>query len=173
MISKSELYFNSMKYSQIHLNDFETFDNFLFGVGERDWSTFLDDEGYFIPPITHPVSITQHQLCHYAYWMTIAKNDLTIKPRIRYGTYVPHSCYACKYASFFISDAKLCRFCPLVRDTSQHNCGIEYSHYLDCSYVKSYEVSEWAEKIAKMTWKNPKLDDISEPGSSDQNTNYN
>lgn len=167
MIRKSELYFNSMKYSQIHLNDFETFDNFLFGAGEKDWGTFLDDEGYFIPPITHPVNIAQHQLCHYAYWMTIAKNDLTIKPRIRYGTYVPHSCYACKYAYFLSPDfADLCRFCPLVRDTSRHNCGIEYSHYLDCPYVKSYEVSEWAEKVAKMIWKNPKLDSIADPWMS-------
>lgn len=169
MINSDELYFNSRTYSHINLNDFASFDHFLFGVGEKDWRTFLDvdsDYYYFIPPITNPVGIVQHQLCHYAFWMTIAKNNLKEKPRITEGAHVPSTCYACKYANLLTESAILgsaiqtmdhiCNFCPLKKDSHHSRCGDEYYHYMHCTRTSQLnEASEWAEKIAKIIWKNP------------------
>lgn len=157
MVTRDELYFNSLPYSQIKLNDFMSFDYFLFGAEKRDWATFLDFDGNFIPPIANPISIVQHQLCHYAFWMTIAKNNLYRKPRIPYGAYVPSLCYACKYADLVAPSVDQCNFCPLERDTSFHCCGKEHSSYMDCTLSDSSEASKWAAKVAKMIWRNPIL----------------
>lgn len=157
MPHSNKLYCISMPYSQIHLNNFTSFDHFLFGVEEKDWRIFLD-EGYFIPPIANPVNIAQHQLCHYTYWMTIAKNNLKDKPRIVHGAYVPSLCYACKYADLLAKSADICSFCPLETDSRRFKCGKEFSNYINCTRDKSFtsnEASEWAEKIAKIIWKTP------------------
>lgn len=57
------------------LNDFESFDKFLFNNEEPNWHKFkvlLNNRRYFLPPIEEPKEIEEYQLCHYAYWMCIA-----------------------------------------------------------------------------------------------------
>lgn len=137
--------------SQITLNDFESFDNFLFGDEKRDWGTFFDYDGCFIAPITNPVSIVQHQLCHYAYWMTIAKNHLSFKPHIVTLGHVTQLCYACKYAQMisYVS-CKQCSVCPLKTDKYINRCGSEHWNFIHSSTPEDKEI--WAEKIAKIIW---------------------
>lgn len=140
----------------IHLNDFDSFGHFLFGDEERDWKTFLTNEGYFIPPIANPIDIVQNQLCHYAYWMTISKNDLARKPYITTITPIPSLCFACHYASLVTPYPiiNICHFCPLEKNTEHSICGEE--HYIwKCSNPYDSSRSYLAERIAKMIWKNP------------------
>lgn len=160
----SELYFNSMPIIHIHLNDFISFDNFLFGNWERDWTKFLDEDEYFISPIANPVNIAQYQLCHYAYWMTIAENDFRVKPCIISASLNINTlmCYACAYAKKISPNANICHSCPLKKDPGKHKCGFEYSQWMCCLCENPRDAQNWAEKVAKMTWKNSVCDDISE-----------
>lgn len=143
--------------SQIRLNDFASFDNFLFGAGKRDWRKFLDKDEYFIPPIDSPADIVQYQLCHYAYWMTIAKNNFESKPGIIGMSEVLYSCYACAYAQEAATAHGLmwrCILCPLKRRSRDRGeCGDEYFWFKNVTFIEAKP--NWAEKIAKMTWEIP------------------
>lgn len=143
--------------TRIALNDFVSFDNFLFGDKRRDWSTFLNCDDDFISPIAVPTDIIQNQLCHYAYWMTIAKNNLREKPWIISADHIYYSCYACYYATAMTRGAflSICEMCPLKKERFAPQCGNEYRRFKNA--LSDEERSEWAEKVAKIIWKEPKF----------------
>lgn len=100
---------------ELSLNDFETFNRFLFGEKEHDWRCFLvfeDGASSFAPPIMYPDTIEEYQLCHYAYWMTIAEHPwLKTTPPILAPGPVRHGNYDCEYVDRM---GKACRGCPVI-----------------------------------------------------------
>lgn len=151
-----------MDTSSLKLNDFESFENFLFSEEERKlpedekWKKYVISDNtrilakhYFIAPI--PTSelkrIEEYQLCHYAYWMCISiftpmskMNFWTENNKIPSGR-----CYACAYANTCSTG---CTSCPL------------QNHIFDCippyidwgEYYSTNACAACAIKIATWPW---------------------
>lgn len=142
---------------KLNLNDFDSFDAFLFNGKNPNWGKFYDREtDIFIPPIYRPMTLPEYQLDHYALWMVISSFCLTKKP---YFTFfiemLINGCYACHYKFYHEPYIYSCKNgCPLVLD-DYAQCGTAYSDYMREStiYGATARLKDAAEQIAKLKWR--------------------
>jgi len=144
-----------MTKPDIHLNDFGSFDRYLFGDGDVDWEKFSHwrNVGWiFTPPILRPISKVEYQLDHYALWMTIAHNNPLIKPIFSDNAVRPYSrCYACQYKRDKYGVNKYClRYCPLI-NVEAFYCIKPYREWGDTD-DEDYAAQQ-AEIIARIPWR--------------------
>lgn len=152
----------------VKLNDFETFNRILFNEKEMKlpekerWKKFYD--GYFvtIPIPMKPVTIEEHQFCHYVYWMSIWANKLIYKPNIRrrFGTgkdsdegmRIISKCFACAYRYRTPGNCPIADF-----DCSYHNNYVKkcrpYMRWID------YGDTSAAYDVAHLLWGEENNDD--------------
>lgn len=153
-----------MSQKELTLNDFEAFDQYIFGTDERDWTKlYKKHSDTFIPPIEIPLTEEEFQLNHYALWMVIAHCDLRSKPHFDASTlYTFRSkCFACEYKKLIDnnSEAKTCSLnCPLTSLT-KNSCA---SAYLEWTYARRFynesaDVFRLATEIAKIPWREIKI----------------
>lgn len=147
-----------MTTEELKLNDFEGFDQFLFGDEEHNWRYFLffvDGANCFCPPITCPKTVAEYQLCHYAYWMTVAEYPwLKAEPPILAINPVQYGNYACEYTD---KTGEVCRDCPIIDEKYGGLTCTAPNHPLE-KWLKSLENEEMrrdhALECAKIEWKN-------------------
>lgn len=145
-----------MNKPKIYLNDFESFDRYLFGDENANWSKFYHfREHYswmFTPPILWPVNEVEYQLDHYTLWMTIAYNNPLLKPIFDDVSTEPFCrCYACSYKlRRYGANGKCVPHCPLTC-AEKGNCVKIYREWSD-THDKEY-ASRLAIDIARIPWK--------------------
>lgn len=144
-----------MNQPEIRLNDFESFDRYLFGEGAVNWEKFYHVVGYswiFTPPILHPVTEAEYQLDHYALWMAIARNSPFKKPIFSDDAVRPfYRCYACQYKRDKYGANKACLlYCPLI-NAEELNCVEPYRKWAntDDEEYATYQ----ATCIARIPWR--------------------
>ena len=140
---------------ELTLNDFEGFDRFLFGEGERDFiSRFLikkDGLSFFDPPIRFPRTIEEYQLNHYALWMSIAHIGGMQKLPVKTSTGIETTCYACLYADTV--RARSCSVCPIKdRYMKDGTCGEAYT-YWNVFKNSGRRAACYAKKVATLEWR--------------------
>lgn len=147
---------------KLKLNDFDSFDAFLFGGKTPDWRRFYDKEmDTFFPPIDYPTHIAEYQLNHYTMWMVVSTFALWDKPYHFNGGHIPVArCYACDYKRRYGYQGSCeCR-CPLVLGGYVSGCGKPYTTYVDltaqrdpCDPLSVSLVEQAAEQVARMKWR--------------------
>lgn len=139
----------------LKLNDFEGFNRYLFGEEEPDWSTlYITNDDMFIPPIAYPNTEAEHQLCHYALWMTMSKCTPEWKPNI-FGV-IRNRCYACEWKKRCGHLNDSCdAFCPFTSiQPSTCDPALEEWVKLDRrTYKDLLYFRKLAEKIARIPWR--------------------
>lgn len=152
----------------IKLNDFASFDRYLFGMKGPNWGLFYNKtDDLFTPPIEHPKTEVEYQLNHYTLWMVISHFHLRHKPRFSFAHQPRLKCYACGYKLRY-GNRKNVRlscagYCPLaIWDTIEAEstpvswiCGEEYNTFIDCVYDNCDvpAISLAAKRVAKMLWR--------------------
>lgn len=154
-----------MNRSELRLNDFDGFEQFLFTDVEMDlpaierWCKYFgyglkEGEPRFYQPIYEPETIEEFQLCHYAYWMVIYIYELDKKPNIWNSAFHNRTkCYACLYEYMWLAihNISLIERCCL--------CPIKVWRVCPC-FIASSEFKEWqcdgnpdrAKRIAMYEW---------------------
>lgn len=155
-----------MDSKNITLNDFEAFDRFIFGDRKHNWKKLYNKEtDTFYPPIPIPETEVEHQLDHYALWMTMGNYYLTKKPaRYRHlfsgrVTLPNYGCYACGYAYIKKNNPHIncLTDCPLT-SISPSSCADIWKIWcsqISCAYrtpSKKYILSI-SEQIARIPWR--------------------
>lgn len=154
---------------ELKLNDFDGFDCVLFDEdtiklpeAERFKRFYDKDRNTVLIPISHsPVSLEEHQFCHYVYWMTIGVEKLTEKPNIarRFEghdtpmSHIEQKCFACHYRNHAWP---LPKHCPIAR----FSCGPYGSGFADCDKGSGAFYYEWrhghdpamAFRLAHLLW---------------------
>lgn len=154
---------------ELKLNDFEGFDRVLFNEDtaklpetERFKRFYDEDRDTILIPISHsPISLEEHQFCHYVYWMTIGAAELGAKPSIarRFEghdmpmSHIEQNCFACRYRDH---TWPLPKHCPI----AMFSCGPYGSGYADCDDWPDAPYYEWrhtydpaaAFQIAHLPW---------------------
>lgn len=147
----------------VNLNDFETFDRLLFNEDEMKlpekerWKKFWDGETVVVPIPMYPDTIEEYQLCHYAYWMTIAEHPwLKTTPPILAPGPVRHGNYDCEYVD---RTGKACRGCPVIDEKYGDLTCTSPNHPLEKwlkninnekmrrKYALEYAKTEWKDRI--------------------------
>lgn len=149
--------------SKLRLNDFASFNKFLFKDSGPNWNKFFDEKNsVFCPPILKPKTIVEYQVNHYVLWMVISAFKLNAKPEIFVESAdVPyHKCYACEYSAKKANPYSIdCKTrCPIVLDDDYCGCGSKYDYYITLrhiasDYYVSKELKRVAESIAKLEWR--------------------
>lgn len=154
-----------MDTSSLKLNDFESFENFLFSEEERKlpedekWAKYIitkniggTNKSYFVAPI--PLSklgrIEEYQLCHYTYWTCIGIFNSPIKMDFwnANDTKPLGKCYACAYGRTYSSTCNACINCPLQNHI--HDCIPPYVEWEESYSIYSSRASAF--KIATWPW---------------------
>lgn len=114
--------------SACKLNDFEAFDNILFGENvQPDYSKFYlgnlkmvdyDCEYTIALPFLEPTTMVEHQINHYVMWGVIGMLKINVKPTyfIEYNTGIymsdfRNTCWACEYGTK--CRGHMCEHCPI------------------------------------------------------------
>lgn len=158
--------------SKLKLNDFKSFENFLFTKEEKKkskvqrWKKYISksktEELLFKPPLSKPTTIEEFQLCHYAYWMFIA---YVIKGTSKTPIFTSHisspaaNCYACEYTKQQPINYNspegfdYCNACPVKSITCHSISGCKNNAFL--LWKKEHDTLT-AMAVAKTIWKIPK-----------------
>lgn len=152
-----------MNTSNLKLNDFKSFEDFLFTeeeqklYGLKRFDKFIknvDGPCYAVRiPFSESIeTIEEFQLCHYLYWMCIAHTNCTIKPTISlqngYLMLVASHCFACEFAR-----GHNCRHCPIRVWREGKSCARGITDYVMWLYsTGSLSRSYYAQNIARLEW---------------------
>lgn len=155
-----------MKKSELILNDFEGFDQFIFRGKTPNWEKLYNKErDIFYPPIPFPKTEVEHQLDHYALWMVMAHYKLTSKPDnfrkrgffFRAALQPCIRCYACEWHNRICNsvDCIFSNYCPLTSSGKGGTCGYMWGkwQHLCIHYPEETEqIQQTANAIAHIEW---------------------
>lgn len=157
-----------MNTSQLKLNDFEGFNRAIFRGRDPKWESLYNQvSDTFYPPIPYPKSEVEHQLDHYALWMTMAHYGLISKPKNfkRRSFLVPYAlephnyCYACEWQILvYHTPVNYCgaKPCPLASSGRGFACGPDWANWVHLTTYSSgclYEIREAANAVAHIEWR--------------------
>lgn len=143
-----------MDITNLKLNDFEAMDKILQAQPCNLYDPSLETFGL---PIDHPPeTIEEHQLCHYAMWMTIWKYKLCFKPilfvyvnkdNVWSYTNVRNSCFACEYGKTKHCPIKVWRPCCCDTPNDVPIANAYYYWGISGDPSKAYDIAhlEWAD----------------------------